>query len=123
VTCAACQHFAVRPDAQPDGHCGRYVTETWARIPFQCGGFEPADCKLEHRRKKLETGLRDYPERRVATDVADAPLRPGPGTPVSVVIAVRTGAGVISGELLVPRERFDAALFLRALSQTAEAAG
>jgi hypothetical protein len=67
---------------------------------------------LERRRQQVERELAEHSEKRVA---ADAPLRPEPGAPVSVVIACRTPAGIVSGELLVQRERFDAALFFRTL--------
>ena len=73
---------------------------------------------LERRRGRLERELADHPEQRVAADVADAPVRPEGGPPVSVVIAVRTVAGIVSAELHVPRERFDAALFMRTLTET-----
>jgi hypothetical protein len=72
------------------------------------------------RQARVEADLRENPERNIAWDVADAPLHPGTGASVSVVIAVRTGVGIVSGELRIPRERFDAALFLQTLTQTAE---
>ncbi len=73
---------------------------------------------LEARRAHVERELAEHPEKRVAFDVADAPLRPEPGAPVSVVLAVRTAAGIVSGELHIPRKRFDAALFLKTLEES-----
>lgn len=80
---------------------------------------DPVPGAVEARRRRVEERLRERSEDRVAFDVADAPLKPGPGEPVSVVLAVRTAAGIVSGELRVPRDRFDAALFERALTETA----
>jgi hypothetical protein len=56
--------------------------------------------------------LRAHPERKRAFDVADAPLKAGPGAPVSVVVAVRHGEQILSGELHIPRERWDLAAFI-----------
>jgi len=75
---------------------------------------------LERRRRCLERELVAHPEQRVAVHVANAPLRVGPGEPVSVVIAVRCAAGIVSAELHIPRERFDPHLFLRSLAETSE---
>jgi hypothetical protein len=122
VTCAACRYFAAGTGERPDGHCRRYKEPTWGAVPFQCPGFEAADSAaraLDDRRRCVEERLRKRSEDRVAFDVADAPLKPCPGEPVSVVLAVRTAAGIVSGELRVPRERFDASLFLRTLTDTA----
>ena len=67
----------------------------------------------EARHGKVEAELRARPELRVAFDVVDAPVTAAPGTPVSVVLAVRHGEHILSGELHVPRERWGMALFLR----------
>lgn len=75
---------------------------------------------VERRRARLEAELHQHPERRIATDVANAPLRPESGEPVSVVMAVRTAEGIVAGEFTIPRERFDAALFLQFLNETSE---
>ena len=72
------------------------------------------------RRAYVEGQLTEHPEERVAVHVAEAPLLPGPGAPVSVVIAIRTRAGTVTAELHVPRERWDPTLFMRALSDTAK---
>jgi hypothetical protein len=72
------------------------------------------------RQALVEADLREHPDRHVAWDVTNAPLRPSPGPAVSVVIAVRTESCLVSGELHVPREQFDPALFLHTLTQTAE---
>jgi hypothetical protein len=74
--------------------------------------------ELERRRALIERDLAEHPDKRVAFDVADAPLRPEPGEPVSVVLAFRTPVGIVSGELHVPRERFEPVLFIRTLEET-----
>jgi TubC N-terminal docking domain len=72
---------------------------------------------LEHRRTarqaKVEAELRACPQLRVAFDVVSVPLDAAPSTPVSIVVAVRHGAHILSGELHVPRERWDTVVFLR----------
>jgi hypothetical protein len=73
---------------------------------------------LERRRARVERELAEHREQRHASDVVDAPLRPEPGSPVSVVLAVRTAAGIVSGELHIPRERFDPALFFKTLEES-----
>lgn len=73
---------------------------------------------IEDRRRRVERELAEHPEQRVAVEAVDAPLHAEPGEPVSVVIAVHTAVGIVSGELHVPRERFDAALFFRTLEET-----
>ncbi len=45
-----------------------------------------------------------HPGQRVAADVADAPLHPGPGEPASIAIACRTAAGIVSAELRIRRQ-------------------
>lgn len=75
---------------------------------------------LERRRARVERELVEHPGQRAAIDAADSPLRPEAGKPVSVVVAIRTTAGIVSGELSVPRERFDAVLFFRTLQDTSE---
>lgn len=39
--CERCSAFTARPASRPDGWCKRYSTETWARVPFRCDGYEP----------------------------------------------------------------------------------
>jgi hypothetical protein len=85
-----------------------------------CLGYDGADPVVRARLLKVAQQLRDRPDQRLATDVIDAPLKRGSGAPVSVVLAVRTAAGIVAGELQVPRERFDPALFLRTLTETSE---
>lgn len=74
----------------------------------------------ETRRARVEAELLANPGRRLAFDVVDVPLNAGAGDPVSVVLAVRSSAGVASGEVHILRGRFDAALFLRALETSEE---
>lgn len=75
---------------------------------------------LERRRAKVEKQLLSHPELRRAFDVADAPLKSGLGDPISVVLAVRHGEQILSGELHIPRERWDMALFLRTVDNPSE---
>jgi hypothetical protein len=79
-----------------------------------------AACALEHRRVLVLRHLATRPELARAFDVQDAPLTAGePGPAVSVVLAIRApGGGIVTGELHVPRERFDAAAFVAALEPT-----
>jgi hypothetical protein len=72
------------------------------------------------RQTKVEAELRARPELHVAFDVANADLHTGPGEPVSVVLAVRHGEHILSGELHIPRERWDMALFLRTVDSDSE---
>ena len=71
-------------------------------------------------RVRVERELAEHPEQRVVFDAIDAPLRPEPGAPVSIMLAVRTPIGIVSGELSVPRERFDAALFFKSLEESSK---
>jgi hypothetical protein len=64
------------------------------------------------RQTKVEAKLHTHPELHVAFDVANADLHTGPGEPVSVVLAVRHGEHILSGELHIPGELWDMALFL-----------
>lgn len=66
----------------------------------------------EARRATVETALRFRPELRVAFDVAEAPMTAEPGAPISVMLAVRHGEHILTGELHIPRQRWDMALFL-----------
>jgi len=66
----------------------------------------------EVRQAKVERELRAHPERKRAFDVADAPIKAYPGEPVSVVQALRHGQQILSGELRIPRERWDLAAFV-----------
>ena len=65
------------------------------------------------RQTKVEAELCARPDLLVCFDVADSPLQAGNGQPVSVVLAVRHGEHILSGELHIPRERWDMAVFLR----------
>jgi hypothetical protein len=116
VTCQACRHFTAGNGLF--GQCRRYDTEACADQPFECRGYAPSP--LEQRRRKVEQQLRDTPALRLAADVTDAPLRPEPGRPVSVVIAVRTAQGIVSGEFQAPRDRFDTGVFIAYLKQIPE---
>jgi hypothetical protein len=66
----------------------------------------------ETRQAKVEAALRASPELRVAFDVIDAPLKGLRGEPVSVVLAVRHGDTILSGELHIPVERWNVRAFL-----------
>lgn len=54
------------------------------------GSAVAAVATIERRRRKVERELAEHPEQRVAADAADAPLKPEPGAPVIVLLAVRT---------------------------------
>jgi hypothetical protein len=82
---------------------------TEASVPYE----------LEYRRARAEGRLHADATLRVAFDVANAPLTPRPGEPVSVMLAVRTPGGIVSAELHIPRERWDSNLFFRTLTDTA----
>jgi hypothetical protein len=79
----------------------------------------PQHPDLDRRQAHVERELAAHPEKRVAFDIGNASLRPESGEPVSVVLALRTAAGIVSGELHIPRDRFDPALFLSTLEATA----
>jgi len=79
-----------------------------------------AERVLEGRRARVERQLLARPELRRSFDVADTPLTASPGEPVSVVLAVRHGEHILSGELHSPRERWDMELFLRTLDPGSE---
>lgn len=84
-------------------------------MPFTCAGHEPADPAVRariERQARVEAKLLAHPELQRAFDVADAPLTAGPAEPISVVLAVRCGEQILSGEVLVPRERWDLKSFL-----------
>jgi hypothetical protein len=118
ATCATCMHYRARRGEQPDGFCRRYDTETWGQVEFSCPGFEPADEAVrarEARRAKVEAELRAHPELQRAFDVADAPLKAESGASVSVVLAVRHGDQILSGEVLVPREKWNSAALIAVL--------
>lgn len=73
---------------------------------------------LERRRAYVKRELQEHGELRVSTHVQDAPLRPEPGQPISVMVAVRTTDGIVSAEYSIPRERFDIVLFTKMLEET-----
>lgn len=52
------------------------------------------------------------PGLRVTFDVVDVPQKAGPGSPVSVMLAVRSGEQIQTGEVSIPRKRWDLAAFL-----------
>jgi hypothetical protein len=74
----------------------------------------------EERRTWVEAELRAIPEKRVAFHVIDAPTKAEPGAPVSVVLAVRHGEHILTGEMRIPRQRWDLALFLRTIDPSQE---
>jgi hypothetical protein len=71
------------------------------------------------RQDKVERELRAHPMRRYAVDLADVPLKAAPGAPLSVVLAVRHGEQILSGEILIPRERWDFGAFQAILAPAA----
>jgi hypothetical protein len=110
-----------RADTKPDGFCRRFDEPTWGQVEFSCPGYEAKDEAArgpEERRARVASRLRANPGMRVAFDVDDAPLEVDPGAPVSVVLAVRHGEQILSGEVHVPRERWDPVLFLMTLEET-----
>lgn len=66
----------------------------------------------EVRQAKVEAELLAHPERKRSFDVVEAPLNACPSAPVSVVLAVRHGEQILSGEVHIPRERWDFAAFI-----------
>jgi hypothetical protein len=108
-------HYRERPGASPDGYCRRFDTDTWAAVPFECPGYEPADPAIRARsarQAKVEAVLRAHPEQQRAFDVADTPPQAEPGEPISVMVAIRHGEQILSGEVLVPRENRNVAAFV-----------
>jgi hypothetical protein len=79
-----------------------------------------AAAALERRRALVARQLEAHPELPRAFDAQGVPLLPGESGPaVSVVLAIRApGGGIIAGELLIERARFDAAAFVAALEPT-----
>ena len=78
----------------------------------------PADSAvrtLEARRSRVAAELQRRPELRVAFDVDDPPGKSGAREPVSVVLAVRHGEQILSGEVHIPREPWSVAAFLAAV--------
>jgi hypothetical protein len=75
-----------------------------------------ATAHREVRQAKVERELRAHPERQRAFDVADALLDAARGDPVSMVLAIRHGAQILSGELHIPRERWDLAAFVAVMN-------
>jgi hypothetical protein len=71
-----------------------------------------SDAERAARETKVAAELRTHPEMRVAFDVANVPLQTGAGEPVSVVLAVRHGEEILSGEIHIPRDRWDARAFV-----------
>ena len=81
-------------------------------------GLEQPAPAREARRAKVVAILRTHGDQQRAFDVVDAPLEPGPGEPVSVVVAVRHGGQILSGELTVPRERWSLPAFIAFMEGT-----
>ena len=77
-----------------------------ADLPYAVSYRDEAAAVRESRRGKVEAELCAHPDQRYAFDVADAPLEAAPGDPVSVVLAIRHGAQLLSGEIHIPRERW-----------------
>jgi hypothetical protein len=69
----------------------------------------------EARRKWVLAALNETPTRRFAT-IAARPL----GEAVPVMVAIRTARGIVTGELSVPADRWDEALFLKFLQEQDE---
>jgi len=113
VTCSTCRRFEVRAGQAPDGWCSRHHVATFSAVPFQCATFEASG--LEARRAFVEWRLAEEPGQRIAVHVAEASLRPATGAPMSLMLAARTRAGILSAELLAPRERFDSAALVELL--------
>ena len=116
-TCGTCHHFRTVPGRTPDGRCARYGGEAWPALTGGCrGGWEPRDPvarELERRRTKVADWLRADPALRYAFDVADIPAAGRPAGPVSVMLGLRDQDGrIITGELLVPADKWDMAAFL-----------
>jgi hypothetical protein len=68
---------------------------------------------LAERQARVEAELRSRCDLRAMFDVVNAPLRAAPGEAVSVVLAMRHGEHILSGELHVSRERWNMALLIR----------
>lgn len=116
VRCRVCRHFT--GSYGPLGHCGRFDTEAFADTAFEYEAYAPSVLTL--RREKVEGQLQENPKLRLAADVEDAPLAPEPGRTVSIVVAVRTTDGVVSGELHAPRDRFSATDYFAYLREIGE---
>lgn len=68
----------------------------------------PPNVILEKRRAFVVRELKAHPELPRTYHAHNAPLIPEAGEPVSVMLGIRGEDGVIlTGELLIPRERFD----------------
>jgi hypothetical protein len=82
--------------------------------PLRCAHevIHEAGSSLEARQPKVEAQLQDSPGLQRAFDVSDMPPTACPGQPVTVVLAVRHGEQILSGEVLVPRERWHLAAFI-----------
>jgi hypothetical protein len=93
-------------------------SEKWEPVSAQ--PTDPAVQALEARRQKVEAQLLANPKLRMAADVTDAPMRPEAGRPVSIVVAIKTPQGIVSGELEAPRERFDTGVFFAYLREIGE---
>ena len=82
-------------------------------------GTFPRPLKIGARASPCGRARRAHPKLQVAFDIGGVPLIPSATPeiqrPVSVVLAVRHGEHILSGELYIRRERFDIALFLQAM--------
>lgn len=61
---------------------------------------------LERRRLEVVQRLRACPGVRYSWGIVNGCLHPEPGAPVSVMLAIRTAEGIVTGELQFPREKF-----------------
>ncbi len=80
------------------------------------------DAERTARQTKVEGELRTHPELRMAFDVVGAALRADARKSVSVVLALRHGDHILSGELLIPGERWDMRLFLSTIDRGSDRA-
>jgi hypothetical protein len=90
-----------------------------ASVPGAPPGPAAVPDPLVSRRAFVVAELQAHPGNRYAFDVADAPLLPGPGAPVSAVLAIRTPEGIVTAELCIARERFEFAAFVAELDRAA----
>jgi hypothetical protein len=74
--------------------------------------LDAAAATREARQAKVVEQLQAHPEQKRAFDIKDAPLNASPDGPVSVVLAVRHGDQILSGEVLIPCRRWDLSAFV-----------
>jgi len=102
----------VRPSVSKiNGFSGEAHSQT--DLPsHQAESKDPANGGRELRQSKVEAELRTHPELRVAFDVIDSPIHGESGNSVRLILAIRHGELILSGELHVPREQWDLAALL-----------